>query len=89
MLHEPHVSVRGHHLGAEVAEALREPLRPQPRAGEAVRGMVQENPRGADELGDAVQPVLVEVVDQAITQDLACHEQRSLRVHGCTPSVRR
>lgn len=46
-------------------------------------------PSGADELGDAVQPVLVEVVDRAVAQELACHEQRGLRVYGSAASVRR
>ena len=43
----------------------------------------------ADKLGDAVQPVLVEVINRAVTQELACHEQRGLCVRGCAASVRR
>ena len=46
-------------------------------------------PSGADELGDAVQPVLVEVVDRAVAQELAFHEQRGLHVCGSAASVRR
>ena len=42
----------------------------------------------ADKLGDAVQLVLVEVGDQAVTRELICHEQRSLRVRGCAAGVR-
>ena len=37
-------------------------------------------PCGADEFGDASKPLLVEVVDGAVTQELACHEQHGLRV---------
>ena len=46
-------------------------------------------PSGTDKLGDAVQPVLVEVVDRAVAQELACHEQRGLRVRGGAASVSR
>ena len=31
-------------------------------------------PRGADELGDVVEPIIVEVVDRAVAQELVCHE---------------
>ena len=37
-------------------------------------GQCRGAPCGTDELGDAVQPVLVEVVDRALAQELACHE---------------
>ena len=37
-------SVQGRHLSAEGVEALREPHRPQPGAGEAVRVMALESP---------------------------------------------
>ena len=43
---------------------------------------------GTDELGDAVQPILIEVVDQAVAQELACHEWCGLRVRGSATSVR-
>jgi hypothetical protein len=33
---------------------------------------------GVDELGDAVQPLFVEVVGRAVTQELTRHEQRGL-----------
>ena len=39
-------------------------------------------PCGADELGDAGKPVLVEVVDGAVVQELSCQEQHSMRIHG-------
>ena len=41
-------------------------------------------PCGADELGDAVELVLVEVVDRAVAQELVHHEERGMRVHGST-----
>ena len=51
-------------------------------------GWCRRSPRGTDELGDAVQLVLVEVVDRAVAQELACHEQRSLCVRGGAANVR-
>ena len=42
---------------------------------------------GIDELGDVAEPVVVEVVGGAITQELARHEQRSLRVRRPTASM--
>ena len=52
-------------------------------------GWCGRSPSGADELGGAVQPVLVEVVDRAVAQELACHEQQGLRVRGRATSVGR
>ena len=46
-------------------------------------------PCGADKLGDAVKPVLVEVVDWAVAQELVRHEERGLCVCGNSTSVRR
>ena len=46
-------------------------------------------PCGTDELGDEVEPVLVEVVDWTVAQELACHEQRGLRGRGSATSMRR
>ena len=43
-------------------------------------GRRRRAPCGEDELSDAVEPLLIEVVDGAVTQELACHEQRGLRV---------
>ena len=37
---------------------------------------------GADKLGDAVKPVLVEVVDRSVAQDLVRHGERCPCVHG-------
>ena len=45
-------------------------------------------PCGADKLGDAVEPVLVEVVDGAVAQEFARHAQHGLRVRGSTTGVR-
>ena len=46
-------------------------------------------PCGADELGDAVEPVIVEVVDRAVAQELVLHEERGPCVHGSATSVGR
>ena len=46
-------------------------------------------PCGADELGDAVELVLVEVVDRAIAQELVRHEEHGPCVHGSATSVGR
>ena len=43
-------------------------------------GWYRGAPCGADELGDAVEPAIVEVVDGAIAQEIARHKQRTLRV---------
>ena len=49
-------------------------------------GRRQGAPCGAGELGDAVEPVLIEVVDRAVAQELVRHEQR---VHGSATGVGR
>ena len=78
----------GHLLGEEVAEAPPE-LRHQRRMeGEIARGWRRGAPCGADELGDASKPLLVEVVDGAVVQELVCQEQRSMRVRGSVTGVR-
>ena len=46
-------------------------------------------PCGADKLGDAVQPVLVEVIDGAVAQEFARHAQHGLRIRGSATGVRR
>ena len=56
------------------------------RAG---RGAVQRNgwrrraPYGADELGDAVEPFFVDVVDGTVAQELVCRDEHSSSLHGC------
>ena len=52
------------------------------------RGAVQRNgrcrraPCGADELGDAVEPFFVDVVDGTVAQELVCRDERSSSLHG-------
>ena len=45
-------------------------------------GRRRRAPCGADELGDAVEPLLVEVVDWAVAQELVCHNEHSSSLHG-------
>ena len=52
-------------------------------------GWRQRAPRGADELGDEVEPLLVEVVDGAVAQELVRHEERGPCLHGSAVRVRR
>jgi len=71
----------------------RRPGRRRSLVARAGRGAVQRNgrrrraPCGADELGDVVEPFFEAVVDGAVAQELACHAQRGLRVHGSVTSV--
>ena len=44
-------------------------------------------PCGADELGDAVEPLLVEVVDGAVTQELIRREEHGPCLHGSAVRV--
>ena len=46
-------------------------------------------PCGADELGDAVEPLLVEVVDGAVAQEFVCGEECGPHLHGSAACVRR
>ena len=46
-------------------------------------------PCSVDELGDAGEPVLVEVVDEAVVQEISCQEQRGVRVRGGAMGVGR
>ena len=52
-------------------------------------GLRRGAPCGVDELGDAVEPLLVEVVDGAVAQELVRHEERSPRLHGSAACMRR
>ena len=45
-------------------------------------------PCGADELGDASEPLFVEVVDGTVVQELTRQEQRGVRVRGSATGVR-
>ena len=71
----------------------RRPGRCQSFVARAGRGAVQWNgrcrraPCGADELGDAVEPFFIDVVDGAVAQELARHAQSALHVHGSATSV--
>ena len=76
----------GRHLGAEVVEVLLELRPPWLVEGEAESGTAQGSLCGADKLGDAVKPVLVEVVDWAVAQE---HEKRDPCVGRNATSVRR
>ena len=55
----------------------------------ARRGVAQRNgrrgraPCSADELGDAVEPFFVDVVDGTVAQELVCRDERSSSLHGC------
>ena len=55
------------------------------RAGQ---GAVQQNgrrgraPCGADELGDAVEPLFIDIIDWAVAQELVCRDERSSSLHG-------
>ena len=46
-------------------------------------------PCDADKLGDAVKPVLVEVVDWAVARELVHHEERDPSIGGDATGVRR
>ena len=63
--------------------------RPRSFVTRAGRGAVQRNghrrkaPCGADELGDAVEPFFVDVVDGTVAQELVCRDERSSSLQGC------
>ena len=46
-------------------------------------------PRDANKLGDAVEPLLVEVVDGAVAQELVRREERGPCLHGSAVRVGR
>ena len=72
----------------------RRPGRHRSFVARAGQGAVQRNgrrrraPCGADELSDASEPFLVEVVDGAVVQELTCQEQSGLRVRGSATGMR-
>ena len=39
-------------------------------------------PCGADELGDAVEPLSVDIVDWVVAQELVCRDERNSSLHG-------
>ena len=81
------VPSRGHALWGQGA-FLRERRLGRPRSflARTGRGVVQREgqsrgaPSGADELGDAGEPLVVEVVDGTVVQELPRQEQRRVRV---------
>ena len=52
-----------------------------PDAGRMLHDAIELS-RGADELGDSVEPFFVDVVDGAVAQELVCHDERSSGLHG-------
>ena len=46
-------------------------------------GRRRRAPCGADELGDAVEPFFVDVVEGTVAQELVCRDERSSSLHGC------
>ena len=67
----------------------RRPGRRRSLIARAGRGAVQRNgrrrraPCGADELGDAVEPFFIDVIDRTVAQELVCRNERSSSLHGC------
>ena len=67
----------------------RRPGRRRSFVARAGRGAVQRNgrrrraPCGADELGDAVKPFFVDVVDGTVVQELVRRDECSPSLHGC------
>ena len=45
-------------------------------------GWRRRAPCGADELGDAVEPFFIDVVDGMVVQELVCCDECSLSLHG-------
>ena len=52
-------------------------------------GRRRRAPCGADELGDVVEPLLIEVVDGSVTQELVRRDERGPCLHGSAVRVRR
>ena len=46
-------------------------------------GRRRRAPCGADELGDAVEPFFIDVIDGTVAQELVCRDERSSSLHGC------
>ena len=62
--------------------------RPRSFISHVGRGAVQREgrrggaPSGADELGDSVEPLFVDVVDWEVAQELVCCDERGSSLHG-------
>ena len=52
-------------------------------------GRRRRAPCGADKLGDPSEPLLVEIVNEAVLQEHTCQEQHGMRVRGSATSMRR
>ena len=50
-------------------------------------GWRQRAPYGTDELGDTIEPLLIEVVDGAVTQELVRRDERGPCLHGSAVRV--
>ena len=55
--------------------------------GRQREGRRRRAPCGADEIGDSVEPLLIEVVDGAVTQELVRREERGPCLHGSVVRV--
>ena len=71
-------------LEEEAAGAPPELRRPRGAGCGAAERTVQESPCGVDELGDAVEPFFIDVIDGMVAQELVCRDERSSSLHGCT-----
>ncbi len=58
----------GRLLEEEAAEVPPELCCPRRAEGDAARGTARESPCGVDKLGDASEPLLIEVIDGAVVQ---------------------
>ena len=64
---------------------LRHPRSFIPRMGQGavqLEGWRGGAPCGADELGDAVEPLFIDSVDWAVAQELVCRDEHSWSLHG-------
>ena len=84
------VPPRGHMPWSHGAFLWRRRLgRRQSFVARAGQGAVQRGgrrrraPCGADELGDAVEPFFIDVVDGTVAQELVCCDERSSSLHRC------
>ena len=46
-------------------------------------GRHRRAPCGADELGDAVEPFFIDVVNGTVAQEFVCRDEHSSSLHGC------
>ena len=73
----------GRLLEGEAAEAPQELHCPRRVGRGTARGRCRGAPSDADELGDSVEPLFIDVVDGAVAQELICYDERgSSGLHG-------